>query len=49
MHIRTYAQALRMHAKVIETMKDKFFAFKLGLEQIPYHLGDTPNLYLSTI
>ena len=48
-HMRMYAQALCTHAGVTETMKDKFSAVKLGLEQIPHNLGATPNLYLSTI
>ena len=45
----TQAQALRTQAKVPETMKDMFFAFKLGLERIPHRLGAGPNLFFPTI
>ena len=47
--MHTHAQALRTHAKVPETMKDKFSAFKLGLKQISHHLGAAPNPYFFTI
>ena len=45
----TQAQALRMHARVPETMKDMFSAFKLDLERIPHRLGASPNLFFPTI
>ena len=41
--LRTHASCMHAHAKVPKTIKDKSFAFKLNLEQIPYCLGAILN------
>ena len=41
-HVRAY-MCMRTRTRVLETMKDKFSAFKLGLERIPHCLGAALN------